>query len=82
VDAEEEYPGSPGSPPPLLIPPPKDSSCPRPHAAQNDFTVPTGPLSPRSALNILQGDDLSPGNLRTVAQNLTRTLINSAFRSG
>jgi hypothetical protein len=28
VDAEEEYPVSPGSPPPLLIPPPRDDSCP------------------------------------------------------
>jgi hypothetical protein len=75
VDAEEEYPISPGSPPPLLIPPPKNDGCPRPHATENDFTVPTGPLSPRSTLTILQSEDLSSGNLKTVAKNLAHTLI-------
>jgi hypothetical protein len=76
VDAEEEYPTSPGSPPPLLIPPPKDDGSPRSQSTKDELTVPTGPLSPRSTLAILQGEGLSSRNLKKVAENLAHTLIN------
>jgi hypothetical protein len=75
VDAETEYLASPESPPPLLVPPPDAERCARTHEVQNNFAVAPGPQSPNSTLNILEGTDISPGNLRQVAKNLAATLI-------